>query len=282
MKESVKELLAGSYDLHLHTAPSHVSRRLDDQEALRQADEYGMAGILIKNHYESTAGRAALLNGQRQYSTRAIGAVALNWPVGGLNPYAVESCLKMGGRIIWMPTRDAAHSLTFGDMTGDFFVRPGISLFTSDGSLRNEVKEILEVVRKYDACVATGHISTQESVSLCCLAKSMNVRIVLTHPNWERTKIPLEVQKDLAAMGVFIEKVFANIKEGTVTEEQMVAEIHELGVERCFITTDRGQEKEELPVLEYGRFIELLLKKQFSKSDIRLLSKTVPERILGM
>ena len=246
MDESVRELIDGAYDLHIHTSPSHAKRRLDDVDAMKQAAALGMAGILIKNHYESTAGRAGLLNGRNLSETKVYGGVVLNWPAGGLNPYAAESCLKLGGKMVWMPTRDAARSLEFGDMPGDFFKRPGISLFSENGAMRREVGEILEVVRKYGACVATGHISIEESVALCRMALSMNVRTVLTHPNWERTIVPLEIQKELASLGVFIEKVFANIKDGTVTEERMVYEIRELGAERCFITTDRGQASEDL------------------------------------
>ena len=51
-----KELLRGGYDLHAHSFPSHVSRSVDDFELLEQAAGAGMAGVMIKNHYESTAG----------------------------------------------------------------------------------------------------------------------------------------------------------------------------------------------------------------------------------
>src|SRR3546814_17841203 len=32
------------------------------------------------------------------------GGIALNHTVGGLNPYAVELALRMGGRVVWFPT----------------------------------------------------------------------------------------------------------------------------------------------------------------------------------
>ena len=47
-----KELLRGGYDLHAHSFPSHVSRSVDDFELLEQAAGAGMAGVMIKNHYE--------------------------------------------------------------------------------------------------------------------------------------------------------------------------------------------------------------------------------------
>ena len=52
--DQARALLQGSYDLHIHPIPSHVPRLLDDFEVLAQAEEAGMAGVLLKNHYEPT------------------------------------------------------------------------------------------------------------------------------------------------------------------------------------------------------------------------------------
>lgn len=54
--DQARALLQGSYDLHIHPIPSHVPRLLDDFEVLAQAEEAGMAGVLLKNHYEPTGG----------------------------------------------------------------------------------------------------------------------------------------------------------------------------------------------------------------------------------
>ena len=73
-----KELLRGGYDLHAHSFPSHVSRSVDDFELLEQAAGAGMAGVMIKNHYESTAARAALMNKRSGLPVRAYGGLVLN------------------------------------------------------------------------------------------------------------------------------------------------------------------------------------------------------------
>ena len=129
------ELLEGGYDLHVHSTPSHIERILDDVEVLQQACEAKMAGILIKNHYESTAARAMLLNKRSGLATKAYGGVVLNWPAGGLNPYAAESALKLGASFVWLPTRDAANCLAYGNMPGDFYDRPGISVLDENDKL---------------------------------------------------------------------------------------------------------------------------------------------------
>ena len=115
MQETAQELLHGAYDLHIHTSPSHFPRLLDDFTLVEQAAAAGMAGVMLKSHYEPTGARAAMVNLRLgQLGTAAYGGIVLNWPVGGLNPYAAESSLKMGGRFVWMPTRDAANSLAAG------------------------------------------------------------------------------------------------------------------------------------------------------------------------
>lgn len=80
----VSTLLAGAYDLHIHSAPSHFPRQWDDFEIVEQAAACAMAGVLLKSHYEPTGARAAMVNRRLSgLSTKAYGAVALNHPVGG-------------------------------------------------------------------------------------------------------------------------------------------------------------------------------------------------------
>ncbi|MEA4961384.1 DUF6282 family protein [Lutispora sp.] len=275
------ELLYGAYDLHVHTAPSHFQRSLDDFELLEQAEEYGMAGVLIKSHYEPTGARAVLVN--RRYSdfkARAYGAVALNHPVGGLNPYAVESALKMGASYVWMPTRDSYHCLLSGNMPGDFFSRPGIRVMDESGCLRSEVYDIFDVVKKYDACLGTGHLSPEESMLLCSQGRKRGVRMVLTHPEWQRTVVSLPVQKQLMQKGVLIEKNWINICEGACTAEYMAHTIRILGSKHVYLATDRGQAGFESPAEGMLRFIQTLLSCGITEPQITDMIVRVPQEVI--
>ena len=279
-RREAEALLRGGYDLHAHSFPSHVKRCVDDFELLEQADKSGMAGVVIKNHYESTAARAALVNKRGGYAAHAYGGVVLNWPAGGLNPYAVESALKLGGSFVWLPTRDAANCLQFGDMPGDFFSRPGIEILDESGRLIPAFYEVLEVVKKYDAVLATGHVGIQEAIAVCREARRAGVLTVLTHPEWKRTVIPLQVQIELAGIGVIIEKNWANIDDGDCTAGQMAAHIRAVGAEHIFIATDRGQNWKEAPVEGMLRFIEVLLENGFTREEIHTMVCDVPGRLV--
>ena len=104
-----KELLCGAYDLHVHTSPDHDQRSLNDWELLTEAEALGMAGVLIKNHYEPTTGRAKLVQALYPGKTKIYGSIALNWSVGGLNPYAVESAARMGAKMVHLLPYPAAR-----------------------------------------------------------------------------------------------------------------------------------------------------------------------------
>ena len=281
--EMARELLQGGYDLHIHTIPSHVPRSLDDYEAAEQATRVGMRGILIKNHYEPTGARAALVNRRAPAGSAVVyGAVVLNHPAGGLNPYAVHSALKMGASVVFMPTRDAANCLLSGDMPGDFFCRPGISLLDDCGRLRPEIYDVMDVVKSYGAALATGHISAEESIKLCIAGRERGVRMVLTHPEWDRTVVPGEIQTDLARRGVWIEKCWYNIAEGNCHIEEMASHIRAVGAEHCYLSTDRGQRGRETPVEGMTQFIAALLRTGITEREVAVMLRDVPTAVLGI
>lgn len=275
------ELIRGGYDLHVHPNPSHLKRIADDVQVLKDAADAGMAGVMLKNHYESTASRAILVNDHSALPTRAYGGTVLNWPVGGINPYAVESTLKLGGAFVWLPTRDAANCLRYGDMEGDFFRRPGISITDDQGTLLPKVYEVMEVVRRYDAVLATGHVSTQEAMAVCMAGRKMGIKMVYTHPEWPRTATSKEIQAAMADLGVAIEKNWMNIADGLCPAETMIENIRAVGPHNVFIATDRGQANRETPVEGMLQFIELLLGFHFTDGEIRQMLCEVPGRLVA-
>ena len=280
MKNSIKEFVEGSYDLHVHSAPSYVKRTIDDIDLIKKASTYKMDGVLIKNHYEPTSGRSELINTHFNFFTKAYGGVVLNSTVGGINPYACESALKMGAKIVWLPTRDAENSLRYGNMKGDFFNREGISVVDEKGKLIKSFKEVVEVVKKYDATLATGHISLEESLKVCDYAIKKNVKVVLTHPDWNRTKIPIDIQIDLGKKGVFIEKVWANLDDGDCSADEFLNVMNQLDFNNTFITTDRGYYTKKPPFESLVDCIEFLIEKGVDGRNIEKILKITPKIIV--
>lgn len=280
-KDEVLELMKGAYDLHTHTAPDFGPRSLNDMQLLEQADQYGMAGVVLKNHLDPTPARATLANISGKYKAKAYGSAVMNLTVGGLNPIAAKYYLQLGAKIIWMPTLHARNQIEYFGKDS-FIQHPGIRLLDENGDLKSEVLEILDVIKEYDATVATGHISIGESIAVCNAARERGIRTVLTHPDWACTTVPVEIQTDLVKKGVILEKLWFDIGINHVTAEYMAQTIRDAGVENCYMSTDRGQAGKEYPAEALMMYMDTMLDCGFSVEEIHLMTHENPERVLGI
>jgi len=95
------QLLKNAYDIHVHAAPDVIPRATGQRGLALAASEAGMSGILLKDHCTSTVGRVDALNSFAEIHCRFYSALALNPPVGSLNPVAVESALRAGVDVIF-------------------------------------------------------------------------------------------------------------------------------------------------------------------------------------
>ncbi|WP_199902671.1 DUF6282 family protein [Azospirillum sp. B4] len=57
----IDDLLVGAVDLHCHSGPSVMPRRLNHVEAIKDAEAAGLRAILFKDHYYSVTPVAELL-----------------------------------------------------------------------------------------------------------------------------------------------------------------------------------------------------------------------------
>ena len=105
--------LAGAIDVHVHSYPDDRPRSIHAIDVAKLARTRGMRAIVLKNHYESTAGTAYLVR-QLIPDIEVFGGIALNRTVGGINPAAVEHMTRVSGgwgRVVWMPTFDAENQV---------------------------------------------------------------------------------------------------------------------------------------------------------------------------
>ena len=279
-REQAKELIKGSYDLHIHSWPDHDKRSVTDFELLEEAEQAGMAGVLIKNHYEPTVSRAMIANHEHRGNTVMYGSIALNWSVGGLNPYAAESAAKLGAKMIWLPTREAETSMRMAGL-GSFMDRPPLRVLDEEGQLKKSVLEIFEVAKQYHVPVSTGHITLEESCAACRAGLDMGLTMVFSHPEYSHTKTSVEDQLKLADMGVLIEKDWVDIALGMATVEEVADSIRKIGAERIYLATDRGQVKGEHPLEGMILFISGLLACGISEPEINIMIRENPRRVLN-
>ena len=105
--------LNGVIDIHAHSGPDSTPRSIDAIDLAKLAKARGMRGLVLKNHYESTAALAYIVR-KEVPGIEIFGGIDLNLTVGGINPAAVERMTMMKGgwgRVVWMPTFDAENQV---------------------------------------------------------------------------------------------------------------------------------------------------------------------------
>ena len=184
--KNVTALLEGSIDIHIHSAPDVYPRLLNDVELALSAKENGMRAILVKNHYFETAGRARLATDVADFPV--FGGIALNLTNGGLNKHAVKMALKMGAKEVWMPTVHADYFVKNKSHVANLATEigadvQGLVLFKEDGTLKDELFEIFDIIKEADAILATGHVTKEEAkLAVREAAKRGVKKIIVTHP----------------------------------------------------------------------------------------------------
>jgi hypothetical protein len=281
-----RELVRGAYDLHVHVAPDVMQRRITDVALARRFAELGLAGFVLKSHYVSTAERAAVVN-EAVPGCRALGAIALNAAVGGLNPMAVEIAAREGARVVWMPTVDAAnHRRTARDLPpgatppmwlalqdelrGRGLDAPPVDVLDADGAVLPQTRAVLELIAEHGLVLATGHLGRAEIIAVTEAAAQAGVaQVVITHPEFPQQSIPVRDQKYLAGLGAYLERCLTTPMTGKYPWPDMVANIRATGPAATIITTDLGQPHN--PPVEDGLALmaDALLSAGFTEGEAR-------------
>ncbi len=289
-RPEVAELMEGAIDIHIHSAPDVYSRIQNDVELALAAQAMGMAGILIKNHWTETAGRAQLASQVTGFNV--FGGIALNWSVGGLNPMAVEPALKMGAKTVWMPT---LHSMEFvankshvknlaHEIPGGL---KGISILNDDDSLKEECYAIFDLIKEYDSSLATGHISKPEAKLLVAEAAQRGVKkIIVTHPLASFVNYSSDEMKEILDLGAtWLEHVFNDTTRQVghpITRETLFEGIKAIGAEHCIMSTDSGQWLNPVPAQQMGIYITDALDFGFSQNQVRKMVQDNPAAMVGL
>lgn len=271
--------LHGLIDMHIHSGPDVRPRLLDDIEVVRAAKEVGMRALLIKSHVTLTADRAFIAE-KIVGGIHVFGGLTLNKYVGGFNPDSVETALKMGAKEIWMPTKSASNELKYRGES------EGFTIFDEYGKIRSELNDIIDLIHHFNAILATGHISVEESVALVRMALKRGLqRIVVSHPEAPFICMPVEIQAEILSKGVYFERCYVNTTHEmnhAVTVQEIAAAILQIGVASTVLTTDFGLASLPPPVEGMRRYLAELKTEGFSYNEIRRMAGDNPAYLLDL
>lgn len=296
VSQAAWDALQGAYDLQVHVAPDVIERRIDDLDLAKEFLAHGLKGFVLKSHYFPTAERAKVVT-KAVPGIAAYGAITLNHAVGGLNPVAVELAGRSGAKIVWMPTVDAANE-TAGRLDGPteklpFWAKiqrelaatglnpPPMKLVDDGGKLIPAARSCLELIRKYNMILATGHLGRVEISALVKTAREMGLkRVLVTHAEFPSQNLTAAEQQELAGMGALIEHCFTTMYTGKATWEGVFESIRKAKPERCVLSTDLGQTINP-PVAEgFAMFAQKLLEAGFTSAEIRRMAVTNPASLV--
>jgi hypothetical protein len=277
--------LTGVIDFHVHSGPDSTPRSIDAIDLARLAKQRGMRGLVLKNHYESTAALAYVVR-QEVPGIEIFGGIDLNRSVGGLNPAAIERMVLMKGgwgKVIWFPTFDSENQVRYSKEN-----RPFVSV-AKDGKLLPEAEQIIQLALKYNLTLETGHSSAEEGLLIVREARRVGVQhVVVTHAMAAPVRMTIPQMQEAARAGAYIEFVYNATLEPTnsvnyvVGMSDYIKAIRELGPASCILATDLGQVGHPLHPDGMAAFLAALRKEGFSQADLDTMSKTNPAHALGL
>jgi len=290
--ELASRLLRGAVDLHVHSGPSTMPRKLDHMEAAEEAAAAGMRGLLFKDHHYSVAPVIPMM--ERLLGDRGLSmfsGLVLNNSTGGLNPFVVDAQLKMGAKLIWMPTAQAANHIRSAHrktrLASNVQLRhsPALTPVDAYGNILDEVKQILDMIAEFDAILSSGHLHVWEIWKLFDEARARGVkRLLVNHPMYGLHFTPDDV-RDLAQLGALIEQsagLYVDSRFNTYTPEEFREHILAAGVEHSSIGSDLGQIDNTTPVEGMRQAIKLCLALGFSETEVRTMVADNPAKLVGL
>ncbi|MEL7650086.1 MAG: DUF6282 family protein [Sedimentibacter sp.] len=272
----MENYLVNAYDIHLHTSPDVVERKLDDEEMAKRASARGMKGFVIKNHYQDTSQRAAAVS-KKYPNLNAAGGITLNQSVGGICADSVEKAAKTGAKFVWFPTMDAlSYSIYKKKDTGS-----KISIL-KDGVLIPEVYDVLDVIKQYKMILCTGHISFGESLALIQAGHMRGItKMILTHADSPSVFTDCEQQLKFVKEGAFIEHSSFTLEVKATSWDLMKEQILNIGSKHIVLSSDLGQVSNPYPDDSLNEFVKGLLERGMYQSEIDQMIRTNPDWLLS-
>jgi uncharacterized protein DUF6282 len=279
----VDAILEGAADLHCHFGPdAHRERSVTAVEAARQAAAARHAAIVLKSHDVPTAGLAAAV-GETVPAIRVFGGICCDREVGGVNPAAVESALRLGAKIVWLPTLSSRQDVVNGVAARLGIPGPGISVVDDSGRLCDETREVMALVASHGAVLATGHVSREEHFAV---AREFQGRLLVTHAMEELAgaKLTLADCVALAELGATIELCAMTCLGALATRRpaETAAAIAAIGAERATLATDYGQKVNPKPAEGFGMFVDALWREGVGEAALRRMACENPCRLLDL
>lgn len=293
MKKSLEKIIKLAIDVHVHIGPEIIPRKYT-VESLIDSERGKIAGMVLKNHFFPTSPFIEEVVSREKLNL--FGSIVLNNSVGGLNPEAILSASQISSApiIVWFPTINAENFLKKSEyeiapewvMKSNFSAKNAKEVeavrVTVSGELTAEILKVLSMIKKCNTVLATGHISWEESKILSEKALIMGVRVIITHPIYQRINMPTKIQQELAKKGCFIEQSYSMYSIDKIPIKKISQQIKAVGSKSVILSSDVGQPFSPSPSKALYKFCKLLMKEEIGLDELYTMLVINPKKLLGI
>ncbi len=283
--ERVWKLMDGAIDVHIHPGPDAYNARVyDELEIAIQACQVDMKAVVFKGHSMPSARSAYFVQKAvdlwaEQHHKGKIdvrGGVMLNDAVGGLNPEAVLTSYRIGGKHVWLPNKDFSfHHKLYG-------IPGGIEVLDEKDHVVPSLREILSLMAEGDMILSLSHQSVKERFIVIDEAKRAGVkRIEVGHPLAVMAKMTIDQMKIAAEKGAYLGMYCANFDIGlTWSWEEFMEAVRVVGCDHIVIGTDCGHFAFPSPLEAMRLFITGMLTRGIPDKDVEKMVKANARNLL--
>ncbi len=291
------DLLRGAIDMHFHGYPEFsmgVPRRYTDVESARLMAQAGMRGVVLKSHFWPTPGLAYYLR-QAVPEVEFYSSITFNASVGGIQKWALESAVKLGVKVAWMPSWSAKNDIRRNGVVHlvrqylpsveKFTEKDGIAIMDESGNLFPGIVEFMSLIKEYDIALFTSHISILESLAMAREAKRIGYdKLILNHPDSRSIGATFEQIVEFASLGAYVEICALGLMPMylRITPNELKRYIHAVGASRCILTSDYAFDWSPSGPEQLRMLIGALLEVGVKADEIAEMAQANPRKLLNL
>lgn len=278
-----------------------------------EASKQHVGALVFKDHNTMSNNFAFMVNesfdiikqmkaeqGEDFKPTKLYGGVVLNYPVGGLNPAAVSTCLGYGDCVeVWLPSISSRYQLDRIAAERGVTNNTGIRV-SQNGVLEPELVTILDMIADYNrnsegkrCSLSACHVSNAEKFDVLryIKKKGMDIDVIIDHITQELTIATEEECLEMIELGAYLEFAETSCVPWTGMQDWVInfdysfnlikSLIAKKGTEHLVLCSDSGQPSHEF-VPGWRSFLKTLLAQGVSWQHVREMSVDIPKKLTGI
>ena len=289
------ELLKGSVDNHIHCCPHINQRSTNIFQVVEQAERLGMYGIGLMDNFSNTSGYASLVKKYKpSLKLKVFGGLIMEPPSGGVDYEVVKIAIKYGynkfegAKFISFPTHHTRYVAKQEKRDKNYIKH---CFFVPQKKPTYETLKILDLIAKKNIVLNTGHLSSEETLTLVRFAKIAGIKKILV----PATNFDINTIYRLKRFNVKFEFSYFFISKATqiplthvdgekhkikgTNEERLKNLINKAEPKNVILSSDCGVSVLPKPHLGFLKFVKKIIKFGFSIKDINYMIKTNPKNL---